>query len=88
MWLKSFEQIMAEFVERYGLEGLDEKDKQSVGRLAVDLAGQGWGKTAAFFGSKHEDQTKIFYLSALVEQNFLILRQLARLNKNLEALKQ
>lgn len=88
MWLKSFEEIKAEFVQRYGLEDLDEKDMQSVGRLAVDLAGSGWGKAATFFGSKHEDHMKIFYLSAIIEQNWMILRQLARLNKNLEALKQ
>ena len=86
--MKSFEEIKAEFVQRYGLEDLDEKDMHSVGRLAVDLAGSGWGKAATFFGSKHEDQMKIFYLSAIIEQNWMILRQLARLNKNLEALKQ
>lgn len=73
---------------KYGLEDLDDKDMESIGRLAVDLAGQGWGKAAAFFGSKSEDRMKIFYLSAIIEQNWMILRQLARLNRNLEALKQ
>lgn len=86
--MKSFEEIRAEFVERYGLEDLDEKDMQSVGRLAIDLAGQGWGKAAAFFRGSNEDRMKIFYLSALCEQNWMILRQLTRLNRNLEALKQ
>lgn len=80
--------MRAEFVAKYGLEDLDDKDMESIGRLAVDLAGQGWGKAAAFFGAKNEDRMKIFYLSAIIEQNWMILRQLARLNKNLEALKQ
>lgn len=37
--------------------------------------------------AKAEEQAKVTYLSALVEQNWMIIRQLSRLNKNIEELK-
>ena len=36
------------------------------------------------FGTKPEDNLKISYLNTLVQQNWMIIRQLSRLNKNLE----
>jgi hypothetical protein len=36
--------------------------------------------------TKAEEQAKVTYLSALVEQNWMIIRQLSRLNKNIEKL--
>lgn len=75
----------AELMARYGLDTISEKDRQSIQNIINDLAGSGLMKAgvALSFG-KAEDQLKIGYLSALVEQNWIIIRQLDRLNKALE----
>lgn len=36
--------------------------------------------------AKAEEQAKVTYLSTAVEQNWMIIRQLSRLNKNIEKL--
>ena len=79
------EREMQKFMDRYQLEDLDSKDLAVIKRIATDLAGSGFGKLgmALSFG-KTEDKLKIGYLSALVEQNWMIIRQLSRLNKNIE----
>lgn len=84
----SQEQVVAQYVERFGLEDLDERDLESAKRIALDLAAKGWFKASMFFRAPAEEMLKVGYLSALHEQNWMILRQLARLNRNLEALKQ
>ena len=79
---------LQEFMERYQLEDLDEKDLIVLQRIATDLSGNKWFKAGmAFSFAKAEDQATVGYLSALVEQNWMIIRQLSRLNKNLENLK-
>lgn len=79
------EREIQKFMKRYQLEDMDDKDLTVVKRIAADLAGSGFGKAgmALSFG-KTEDKLKIGYLSALVEQNWILMRQLGRLNKNLE----
>ena len=74
-------------MDRYQLEDMDEKDLVVLQRIASDLAGNSLFKAgiALSFG-KAEDQAKITYLSALTEQNWMIIRQLSRLNKNIEKL--
>lgn len=77
---------MAAFMERYQLEDLDEQDLIVLERIAGDLAGNKFLKAGlALSFAKAEDQAVIGYLSALVEQNWMIIRQLSRLNRNLEA---
>lgn len=76
---------LQQFMDRYQLEGLDEKDLVVLQRIASDLAGNSWFKAGmALSFSKAEEQAKVTYLSALVEQNWMIIRQLSRLNKNIE----
>ena len=80
---------LQQFMERYQLEDLDEKDAIVLQRIAVDLAGNSWFKAGmALSFAKAEEQAKVGYLSALVEQNWMIIRQLSRLNKNLEKLQE
>lgn len=75
------------FMERYQLEDLDEKDLVVLQRIANDLFGKGLIKTSmALTFAKIEEQAKVAYLSALVEQNWILMRQLSRLNKNIEKL--
>ena len=79
---------MIEFMERYQLEDIDEKDMVVLRRIAGDLTGNALMKTGmALSMAKADDQLKVTYLSALVEQNWIIIRQLSRLNKNIENMK-
>ena len=78
---------LQKFMDRYQLEDLDEKDLIVLQRIAQDLAGNKWFKAGmALSFASAEEQAKVTYLSALVEQNWMIIRQLGRLNKNLEEL--
>lgn len=74
------------FMERYQLEDLDEKDLVVLKKIANDLAGSDLMKVGVklTFGTKPEENLKISYLNTLVQQNWIIIRQLSRLNKNLE----
>lgn len=76
-----------EFMDKYQLEDLDEKDLVVLQRIASDLAGNNFFKAGmALSFAKAEEQAKVTYLSALTEQNWMIIRQLSRLNKNIEKL--
>lgn len=78
---------MDRFMEKYQLEGIDEKDMIVLERITKDLAGNGFFKTAtAFSFAKPEEKAKVSYLSALVEQNWVVIRQLDRISKNIEKL--
>ncbi|GAE32832.1 hypothetical protein [Halalkalibacter hemicellulosilyticus] len=79
---------IAKFMDKYQLEDLDEKDLAVLSRVANDLAGNGLFKAGmALSFAKAEEQAKVTYLSAIVEQNWMMIRQLSRLNKNIEELK-
>ncbi|WP_425539405.1 hypothetical protein [Microaceticoccus formicicus] len=81
------ERKLQEFMERYQLESLDEKDLIVLQRIANDLVGNNFFKVGmALSFAKAEEQAKVTYLSALVEQNWMIIRQLGRLNENIEKL--
>ena len=78
---------LEKFMARYQLEDLDEKDLVVLRRITQDLAGNKWMKAGmALSFAKVEEQAKVTYLSALVEQNWMIVRQLSRLNVNIERL--
>ncbi|MCR6096146.1 hypothetical protein HXA31_07930 [Salipaludibacillus agaradhaerens] len=78
---------LEKFMKRYQLEELDDKDLIVLQRIAEDLIGNKLFKMGmAFSFAKAEEQAKVTYLSALVEQNWMIIRQLSRMNKQLESL--
>lgn len=82
------QQQMREFMQKYQLEDLDTKDLAVLKKIAHDLIGNSFFKAGmALSFSKAEEQAKVSYLSALVEQNWMIIRQLGRLNKNIENMK-
>lgn len=82
------EKQLQDFMDRYQLEDLDDKDLIVLERIAADLAGNKFIKAGmALSFAKAEDQAMLTYLSALVEQNWMVIRQLSRLNSNLENLK-
>lgn len=78
-------QKVQEMMERFGLNNLSEADYKSCQKIINDLAGVGLMKAgiALSFG-KAEDQCKIAYLSALVEQNWIVIRQYDEMNQRLD----
>lgn len=78
---------LEEFMERYQLEDLDEKDMVVLERIANDPTRNSLIKTGMnLSAAKTYDQLQVTYLSALIEQNWMIIRQLSRLNNNIEKL--
>lgn len=71
-----------ELLQRYGLEELsDSQDLASVQAIASNLAGNNLITFGTALSGKSEDVAKLTYLQALIEQNWIIIRQLDRLNK-------
>lgn len=74
-----------EMLVKYGMDDLsDERDITAVKQIASELYGSNVAEFGMLLSSKAEDVWKISYLRAIIEQNWIIIRQLDRLNKNLE----
>lgn len=81
---KEMEQLQT-LIDKYNLDSIDEKDLQIIKNVYHDLLGNGFMKAGiALSMANGVDQAKVTYLSALVEQNWIIINQLSRLNKNIE----
>lgn len=76
------------FMKEKGLEPLNKQDAEKARNIARQLLGNNLIQlgTALSFTGKTEDLAKMSYLSALVDQNWMIISQLDRLNKNIEKL--
>ena len=70
-----------ELLQKYGLEDLSEKDTESIRLIANELMGTGLMETGIALTGKAEDNLKIHYLRALVEQNWIIIRLLDQIAK-------
>lgn len=74
-----------DLLAKYGLETVNDKDLESIRNIINDLMGNGLIKTGmALSFAKAEEQAKVSYLSALVEQNWIIIRQLDQISKKLD----
>lgn len=77
-----------EMLAKYGLDQLnDPADIQSVKKIVSELVGTGMmeaGMKLGGIGFKAEDLLPVYYQRALLEQNWIIIRQLDRLNKAME----
>jgi hypothetical protein len=82
---KKKEKKRDEYLERYKLGGISDDDLAIVESIANDLRGQGLIKAgmALSFASAAE-QAKVGYLSALVSQNWIIIRKLNQLLDRME----
>ncbi len=70
-------------LQKYGMEDLEGKDAESVKTIASEMAGMNIMETGAklSLGMNKEDTLKVSYLRAIYEQNWIIIRQLDKLNK-------
>lgn len=81
------EEQLRKFIDKYGMDSIDPRDLGIVKKIANDLYGNVFMKAGmALSFAKVEEQAKVTYLSALVEQNWLIINQLSRLNVAIEKL--
>ena len=76
-----------EMLAKYGLDTLnDPADVESVKKIVSELVGTGMMETGmklGSIGSKAEDILPVYYQRAILEQNWIIIRQLDRMNKSL-----
>ena len=73
-------------LEKYNLQELtDEKDIQSVRNIMLEMAGNKWFEAGAALGNDSAVQKIIAETNkSIMEQNFIIIRQLDRIAKSLE----
>ena len=82
---KENKELSEEFIKV--TEELDKKDVVILQRIAADLSGKGFFEVASLLGNQESrEMLKVSHLSALVDQNWMIIRQLGRLNANIEKL--
>lgn len=74
-----------ELLEKYGLGNLSHEYVDSVKNISTELAGTGMIEFGSqLSGMKSEDTLKVSYLRAIVEQNFIIIRELDEISKKLD----
>ena len=76
-----------ELLEKYGLENLgDEKDVKSVKKIINEMMGTGLmdASIRLNFKSPPEQKLQVLYQRSILEQNFIIIRQLDKIAKLLE----
>lgn len=79
------EKEIQDLMNRFGLDRLSPNDYKSCKKIISDLAGLGFAKAAMLLSfGKNEDRCKVGYLSAMVEQNWIVIRQLDELNQRLD----
>lgn len=75
------EKKVREILEKYGMTDLsDPRDVASVREIATLMAGNKLMSLGSLLSSSGVDSAKLDYLNILMEQNFIIIRQLERLN--------
>ena len=79
------EQKVQALLQKYGLEDLsDPRDIQAVRNIATNLAGNKLIEVGAALQGNGVDAAKMSYLNAIMDQNFIMIRQLDRIAKALE----
>ena len=70
-----------ELLAKYGLEELsDSRDVESIRQIAYKLAGSNLIGIGTVMSGSAQDVGKLSLLQAIVEQNWIIIRQLDKLN--------
>jgi len=72
-------------LEKYGLQELsDPRDLQAVKQISYNLMGNKLIELGTALQGNGADAAKMSYLNAIMEQNFIMIRQLDRIAKALE----
>lgn len=75
---------LQEFLSKYHLDSINEKDFESIKEISGDLLHEGLVKGIGFMAMPVFESAKLRYLSAMVKQNFIIIRKLDELIKEIE----
>lgn len=83
-------QIAAEkeqkMLDKFGLGNLrNQDDINSVRKIVQELSGTGFMEFGATLGGGGEQKAQMYYQRAMLEQNFIIIRQLDRIATMLES---
>lgn len=75
-----------ELLEKYGLENISRENVDSVKKIINELVGTGMMETGLklSMSGKVEDVLPVYYQRAILEQNWIIIRQLDRITQLLE----
>lgn len=73
-----------ELLEKYGLTDINPKDIEQIKSITNALMGNKLIEMGTALSGSGVDAAKMSYLRALVEQNWIIIRQLDRISKTLE----
>ena len=77
---------MQKLIEKYGIGDMtDPRDFASAQKIAWNLAGNKMIELGAALQGRGTDAAKLSYMNALVEQNFVIIRQLDKIARKLGA---
>lgn len=69
---------------KYGLENLtDQKDRESVRNIAYSLLGNSLIELGLALTGNSTEAAKLSYMNAIMEQNFIIIRQLDKISSKL-----
>ena len=79
------EQKAQALLQRYGLEDLsDPRDIAAVRNLTYEMAGNKLLELGTLFTGSGADSAKLSCMNAIMQQNFIMIRQLDRIAKALE----
>lgn len=79
------ERKIREMMSKYDLDNLSSEYYSNVRNIYYGLMGTGMMEFgASLSGMKSEDSLKISYLNALIEQNWIIIKQLDSISKKLD----
>lgn len=82
------EENFNKLVKKYKLTDIDKEDYELIKNISDELVGTSIldFSLSVSLGTSPEDKVKINRLSALQEQNWIIINQLGRINKNIKEL--
>lgn len=75
---------MQEMANKYNLGDINPKDLETVKSINYELMGTGLMEFGTLLTGKSEDNVKIAYLNTLIQQNWIIIRQLDEISKKLD----
>lgn len=75
---------MNEIAAKYHLGGINPIDLESIRDINSELFGTGLMEFGTLLSGKTEDNVKIAYLNALIQQNWIMIRQLDEISKKLD----
>lgn len=75
---------MQQIASKYHLEDINPKDLEAIKNINYELMGTGLMEFGTLLSGKSEDNVKIAYLNTLIQQNWVIIRQLDEISKKLD----